>query len=411
MNNPVLTVSQLNYYLKSLIDGDPNLMGVFLTGEISNFTNHYKSGHFYFSLKDDKCVVKAVMFAGHARRVRFVPENGMKVLLRGRVSMYEAGGQVQLYVEDMQPDGLGALNLAFEQLKRKLEAQGLFDVSHKRPLPKYPERIGIITSPTGAAVHDMQKILRRRFPVAEIVFCPVLVQGEGAPAQLVDAIRRFNAIKAADVLIIGRGGGSLEDLWAFNDEAVARAVYGSSIPVISAVGHETDLTICDFVADLRAPTPSAAAELCTPDGEKLLYEIASLSYTMKATLTNRLGGLKQRLDSLSGAALSYHPQQQLFAKRQKTDELTLRMQASFSEKIHWEKERFLALAGKLHALSPLGVLSRGYAIAFDENKKVIKSVSAVEIGQPVTVKLSDGEFSASVVSKKGSVRLESEEDI
>ena len=257
----VISVSQLNRYVKSLLEGDANLAAVYIGGEISNFTNHYKSGHLYMSLKDEGAVVKAVMFRAYASKLAFTPENGMKVIVRARVSLYEKDGAFQIYIEEMQPDGVGALQIAFEQLKKKLAAEGLFEASRKKPLPRYPARVGVITSPTGAAVRDIFNVLGRRFPLARVVFTPVLVQGEGAPAQLVAALRRFNETNAADVLIIGRGGGSIEELWAFNDETVARAVAASRIPVISAVGHETDFTICDFVADLRAPTPSAAAEL------------------------------------------------------------------------------------------------------------------------------------------------------
>ena len=281
MSMNVLSVSQITGYLKSLLEGDPNLNPVFISGEISNFTDHYRSGHLYFSLKDEKAVLKAVMFSSSARRLRFRPSDGMKVLCRGRISLYEASGQYQLYVDDMQPDGLGTLNLAYEQLKTRLEKEGLFDAARKRPIPRYPRRVGVITSPTGAAVRDICQILGRRWPMAEIVFCPVLVQGEEAAPQLVEALARMNRVDGVDTIIIGRGGGSLEDLWAFNEESVARAVAASKIPVISAVGHETDFTICDFVADLRAPTPSAAAELAVPDQmeEKMLVE--SAWYTLR----------------------------------------------------------------------------------------------------------------------------------
>ena len=242
----VISVSQLNRYVKSLLEGDANLAAVYIGGEISNFTNHYKSGHLYMSLKDEGAVVKAVMFRAYASKLAFTPENGMKVIVRARVSLYEKDGAFQIYIEEMQPDGVGALQIAFEQLKKKLAAEGLFEASRKKPLPRYPARVGVITSPTGAAVRDIFNVLGRRFPLARVVFTPVLVQGEGAPAQLVAALRRFNETNAADVLIIGRGGGSMEDLWAFNDETVARAVAASRIPVISAVGHETDFTICDL---------------------------------------------------------------------------------------------------------------------------------------------------------------------
>ena len=257
-NTLVLSVSQLNRYIKMNFDADENLANIFISGEISNFTNHYRTGHLYFTLKDDSAAVRAVMFNSSAKRLKFMPEDGMKVIARGRVSVYEASGQYQLYVDDMQPDGVGALNLAYEQLKDKLQKEGLFSELHKKPLPPYAEKVGVITSPTGAAVRDIINVLGRRFPYAEIVFCPVLVQGDGAHLQLTDAVNLFNSERAADVIIIGRGGGSIEDLWEFNDEGLARAVYNSEIPVISAVGHETDFTICDFVADMRAPTPSAA---------------------------------------------------------------------------------------------------------------------------------------------------------
>ena len=271
----VLSVSQINFFIKSLIEGDGRMRDIYARGEISNFTDHYRSGHLYFSLKDEKSVLKAVMFSSAARRLRFCPKEGMRVIVRGRVAVYEPGGQYQFYVEEMQPDGVGALSLAFEQLKEKLAAEGLFAEEHKRPIPPFPARIGVITSPTGAAVQDIRNILSRRWPAAEIVFCPVLVQGEDAAAQLTAAVKLMNAQKAADVIIIGRGGGSAEDLAAFNDETLARAVFASKIPVISAVGHETDFTICDFVADLRAPTPSAAESLQCRTGKKCVRHLRS----------------------------------------------------------------------------------------------------------------------------------------
>ncbi|MBQ8027487.1 MAG: exodeoxyribonuclease VII large subunit, partial [Clostridia bacterium] len=276
MNMPVLSVGQINTFIKSIIDGDPNLSNVFVVGEISNFTNHYRTGHFYFTLKDKEAAIKAVMFRSSAQRLCFMPENGMSVIIRGRISVFERDGQYQLYADDMQPDGIGALNIAFEQLKAKLEAQGLFDSSRKKKLPSVPERVGVITSPTGAAVRDIINVLGRRFPLAKIVFHPVQVQGANAAAQIAHAIDLFNEHSAADVLIVGRGGGSIEDLWAFNEEIVALAVSKSDIPVISAVGHETDYTICDFVADMRVPTPSAAAEIAVPDWREQVAYVDSL---------------------------------------------------------------------------------------------------------------------------------------
>ena len=299
-NDPlIITVGQLNRYVKSLLDADENLYNLYLVGEISNFTDHYKSGHFYFSLKDEDAQIKAVMFRNNASRVRFRVENGMRVIVRGRVSMYEAAGQYQIFVDDMQPDGVGALNLAFEQLKEKLQKEGLFDAAHKKPIPKMPKRVGVITSATGAAVQDILNILGRRFPLAEVVLASVLVQGEGAHEQLIAAIQEFNRNKCADVLIIGRGGGSTEDLWEFNNEDLARAVYASKIPVISAVGHETDFTICDFVADLRAPTPSAAAELAVPDQNEVLAYLDTLQNRLLRAVSLKLSDERYRLSSLT----------------------------------------------------------------------------------------------------------------
>lgn len=387
----VLTVSQINGYLKSLLDGDPNLNPVFISGEISNFTDHYRSGHLYFSLKDEKSVLKAVMFASNARRLRFRPSDGMKVLCRGRISLYEASGQYQLYVEDMQPDGLGALNLAYEQLKARLEKEGLFSSARKRPIPRYPRRIGVITSPTGAAVRDICQILGRRWPMAEIVFCPVLVQGEGAAPQLVDALARMNCIEGVDTIIIGRGGGSLEDLWAFNEESVARAVAASKIPVISAVGHETDFTICDFAADLRAPTPSAAAELAVPDQmeEKMLVE--SARYTLKTDMESLLARYRMELDSLTARRCLREPLEPVVRKKDELSHLTRRLAAGVSLSVSREKEELSRLTGTLDGLSPLKVLSRGYALAQTEAGKTIRSVSQIQQGKVFRLRFADGE--------------------
>lgn len=391
MSTSVLTVSQINGYLKSLLDGDPNLNPVYVSGEISNFTDHYRSGHLYFSLKDEKAVLKAVMFASSARRLRFRPADGMKVLCRGRISLYEASGQYQLYVEDMQPDGLGALNLAYEQLKSRLENEGLFSPARKRPIPRYPRRIGVITSPTGAAVRDICQILGRRWPLAEIVFCPVLVQGEGAAPQLVDALARMNRIENVDTIIIGRGGGSQEELWAFNEEVVARAVAASQIPVISAVGHETDFTICDFVADLRAPTPSAAAELAVPDQaeEKLMVE--SAKYALKSDMESLLAQCRLELDSLTASRSLRQPLEPIVQKRNELSHLTRRLTAGVSLSVSREKEELSRLTGTLDGLSPLKVLNRGYALAQTETGKTIRSVSQIQKGKAFRLRFADGE--------------------
>ncbi|WP_101697884.1 exodeoxyribonuclease VII large subunit [Clostridium minihomine] len=367
----VLTVSQLNRYLKALMDGDQNLSSVFLSGEISNFTNHYKSGHLYFSLKDSQCVVRAVMFAPQARRLRFVPQDGMKVIVRGRVTIYEQSGQYQLYVDDMQPDGLGALNLAYEQLKTKLAAEGLFDASRKKPLPQFPKAVGVVTSPTGAAVQDIKQILGRRYPLAEVVLCPVQVQGAGAAEQIAEAVARFNRLDCADVLIVGRGGGSIEDLWAFNEEIVARAVASSQIPVISAVGHETDFTICDFGADLRAPTPSAAAELAVPDVRELAASIA---------------GARQRMCQSLG--LEMH--------RMRVDQMVDRLTRKMGRELETGKMQLAEKSAALQALSPLKVLSRGYTVALDAQGRTVKTTEKITQGDSLSLILQDGTISCTV---------------
>lgn len=391
LRKPVLlTISQLNRYLKAKFDEDGNLSAVFLSGEISNFTNHYKSGHLYFSLKDETAAVKAVMFASQAARLRFLPKDGMNVIVRGRVSIYEATGQYQVYVEDMQPDGVGALNLAYEQLKEKLQKEGLFAPERKKPIPLFPNRIGVITSPTGAAVRDIEQILRRRYPLAEVILAPVLVQGDGAAPQITAALEQFNRLDCADVIILGRGGGSIEDLWAFNEETVARAVAASRIPVISAVGHETDFTICDFVADLRAPTPSAAAELATPDQAELLDILRSYRYTMTQLLESRLLRWKQQVDELSASRYLSHPQVWIEDKRQQltalTDTMTLEMRTLVSD----QKSRLAALAGKLDGLSPLKVLDRGFVYATDQQGKLLTDVAQTAPGDALRLCMKNG---------------------
>ncbi len=394
----VVTVTQLNTYLKSVFDGDSNLTNIYLSGEISNFTNHYRSGHLYFSLKDEKCSVRAVMFSSSARRIRFTPQDGMKVLVRGRVSVYEASGQYQVYVDDMQPDGVGALNLAFEQLKRKLAAEGLFDASRKKPLPRYPARIGVATSPTGAAVRDILQILGRRWPAAEIIFCPVLVQGDGAAQQIAEAVRRFNRLRCADVLIVGRGGGSAEDLWAFNEEIVARAVAESEIPVISAVGHETDFTICDFAADLRAPTPSAAAELAVPDCAEIAAAAVSGRLRARAAVDARLRTEKTRLQAVRSRRVMANPQELVSLRRIKTDALSARLDHTAGKRLDGEKSRLAAVCAKLDALSPMRVLARGYSITTLADGGTLSRIDQVKAGDTVKIRMLDGEIGASVTT-------------
>lgn len=376
----VLTVSQLNRYVKSRMDADENLYNVFLVGEISNFTNHYKTGHFYFSLKDEEAQIKAVMFRGNAAKVKFRVENGLRVIIRGRVSLYEAAGSYQVFVDDMQPDGTGALQLAFEQLKEKLQSEGLFAEAHKKPIPKYPERIGVITSETGAAIQDILNVLGRRYPLAEVILAPVLVQGEEAPNQLISAVDQFNRLNCADVLIIGRGGGSAEDLWAFNDEGLARAVYRSNIPVISAVGHETDFTICDFVADLRAPTPSAAAELAVPNIHELYTQLSVLQTHLQNTVYGALQTKRQELAFWAGKSVLQNPSVYFDALRMRLLTVNNTFEASQQRILHDAHIRLQGNAAKLQSLSPLAVLARGYTVAELPDKTVLQSVAQLQKG-------------------------------
>lgn len=396
MNTSVLTVSQLNFYIKSVIDSDANLENIFLTGEISNFTDHYQSGHYYFSLKDNKSVVKAVMFAGFARRVKFRPQNGMKVIVRGRVAVYEVAGVYQVYVEDMRPDGVGALNLAFEQLKEKLSKEGLFDPRKKKSLPKYPQKVGVITSETGAVFWDIQNVMKRRFPLAEIVFQPVLVQGEGAAEQIVSAIEKFNNGALCDVLIVARGGGSIEDLWAFNDEILARTIADSKIPIISAVGHETDFTICDFVADLRAPTPSAAAELAVPDMQKLISDIEYSASYINSLMLCRINDHRKILVDLTERGVLKSPERLFSDRKLVIDALLNALKLRFNEIISKNKEKFLLSVGKLDALSPLKLMSSGYCVALDRKNKVINRVTQVKKNDEICIVVSDGKFDCEV---------------
>lgn len=386
----VITVSALNRYVKLLLEQDDRLSPVIVSGEISNFVNHYKSGHLYFSLKDENALVKAVMFRTYASRLKFVPESGMKVIVRARVSLYEKDGSFQLYVEDMQPDGVGALQMAYEQLKKKLEAEGLFDAAKKQPLPRYPMRVGVITSPTGAAVRDILNVLGRRFPLANVMFIPVLVQGDGAPPQLVAALEKMNAENAADVIIIGRGGGSLEELWAFNTEPVCRAVAASQIPVISAVGHETDFTLCDFAADMRAPTPSAAAELAVPDCEDLMREIKQKTARLQVAMSGGILTRKAKFEQLRSKRALSSPIFYIEQTAMRLDYLTRAFAAKAEAALSAAKNRLSANAAALDAMSPLKVLSRGYVITQNDKGDVVTAASAVQKGDAVSLYMQDG---------------------
>ena len=392
----IIKVSQLNFYLKSLLDNDQRLQMLLLEGEISNLTDHYSSGHIYFSLKDEKSVVKAVMFSYAAKNLRFKPQNGMKVLVRGRVSVYEPSGQYQVYVEDMQPDGIGALSMQFEQLKEKLSKEGLFDKEHKKPIPQFPQTIGVITSPTGAAVRDIFNILGRRYPSADVVMAPVLVQGENAASQLKDAINKFSDNAIADVIIIGRGGGSIEDLWAFNDEELARAIYNCKTPVISAVGHETDFTICDFVSDLRAPTPSAAAELAVPDSAELLMSLSSQRQYIDTLIDKKIIDLKKLLDNNTRLISAYSPQLLLDEYQKSTDNLAKRFIKAGENILNDNFKNLQNLGAKLSALNPIAVLMRGYSFTTDADNNTISSVNDVNSGDTLSIRVTDGEISAVV---------------
>lgn len=394
----VLTVTQINTYLKAIMEENPVLRSVYISGEISNFTNHYRTGHLYFTLKDEGALIKCIMFKSSAARLRFLPENGMRVIVHGRVSVYERDGQYQLYADGMQPDGTGALYLAYEQLKRKLEERGWFDESAKKPIPRYPGKIGVITSPTGAAVRDIFNILGRRYPLADIIFCPVQVQGGSARAEISTALYRLNELNVCDVIILGRGGGSIEELWAFNEEEVAKAVFESHIPVISAVGHETDYTICDFVADLRAPTPSAAAELAVPDKEEQNAMLDALQFRMRRTLLTRIDAERARLKDFSARGVMRSPLSLLDQRRILLDSLISTGTAAITRLTREKQMHFRVLCGKLNTLSPLHVLSRGYAIAMQEGK-ALKSIDDAE-NKPIEVRLEDGILDCMVQGKR-----------
>ncbi|KKB37241.1 exodeoxyribonuclease VII large subunit [Bacillus thermotolerans] len=437
-----LTVKALTKYIKRKFDADPHLTNVLVKGEISNFKRH-SSGHMYFTLKDEKARVLAVMFSSANRSLKFVPENGMQVLVSGDVTVYEAGGQYQIYVKSMQPDGIGSLYLAFEQLKKKLEKEGLFDPDNKRPLPIYPKTVGVVTSPTGAAVRDIITTIKRRYPVAELLIYPALVQGEGAAPSIVAAVEQANKDRRADVLIVGRGGGSIEELWAFNEEAVARAIRSSAIPVISAVGHETDITIADFAADRRAPTPTAGAEIAVPHLEEVLqrvadrkaritravaekvrrersrYESARNSYIMRNPqslyrqqaerldrLTDRLAkeqsayaaNTSMRLKDLTNRLQRSHPAKKVSEARMQAERLETDLAREMQRLLKSKQETFRRQLSMLHALSPLKIMERGYSLVYNEEEKLIKSIQNVQEGERLGVQVADGKLICQIES-------------
>ena len=403
MAQQVLSITQLNEYIRGKMDQDLLLNQVAVCGEISNY-KLYPSGHHYFTLKDETSALKCVMFKGNAMRLRFRPENGMKIIAMGKVSVFPRDGAYQLYCTAMAMDGVGDLHAAFEQLKKKLAAQGLFDPAHKKPLPKYPGTIGIITSSAGAAVHDMLRILRKRYPLTQVKLLPVRVQGAEAPGEIAAAIRYANYHKLADLLIVGRGGGSIEDLWAFNDERVAYAIYESEIPIISAVGHEPDVTISDYVADLRAATPSNAAELAVPDQEGLVQNLDSMSSAMATALNRQIKSARQHLNVLSQSPALRSPTGYLEQREKGLELLKNRLIAAENQVIQRNNQRYIASVSKLDAMSPLKVLTRGYSMVQGENGEVVRSVKQVELGERISISLSDGTISATVMDKKEEVK-------
>ena len=399
MNERALSVSELTALIKTMLDGEPLLQRIYVRGELSNY-KVYPSGHHYFTIKDEGATLKAVMFRSEASRLRFRPESGMKVVAFGRIAVYPRDGVYQLYVSELSPDGVGDLYAAFEQLKAKLSAEGLFDAAHKKPLPEYPERIAVITSSAGAAVRDIIRVATKRWPLAKLILLPVRVQGAEAPAEIVSAIRYANKWKVADLIITGRGGGSIEDLWAFNDERVARAIYDSVLPVISAVGHEPDVTISDFVADLRAATPSNAAELAVPDAAELKAQLAHYERRMAAAVRSRLDGEKRRLRLLRERRVLTDAGAYVADRRLALDHALTRLYAAYQNTTVQNRAQLAKNAAALDALSPLKVLGRGYAIAQTAEGAILRSTESVQCGDRLRLRLSDGTLNCEVKDKE-----------
>ena len=399
MSQQVLTITQINEYIRVMMDQDALLTGLAVKGEISNY-KVYPSGHHYFTLKDEGASLRCVMFRSSAVKMRFKPENGMKVIAMGRIAVYPRDGGYQLYCSAMALDGVGDLHAAFEQLKSKLAAQGLFDPAHKKALPKYPGVIGIVTSAAGAAIHDMLRILRKRYPLAKVLLLPVRVQGAEAPREIAAAIHYANRRQLADLLIVGRGGGSMEDLWAFNDEIVAHAIYESQIPVISAVGHEPDVTISDYVADLRAATPSNAAELAVPDQDALRQSMDSMLLSMATILRRQLKASRKHLSVLAASPALQSPENYLQQRRKALSHLQSRLLSLQLQNINRYRNRYISSTAKLDAMSPLKVLTRGYSMTQANNGEIIRSVNQLTPGDQVRITVSDGTALASVISKE-----------
>ena len=391
----IFGVAEVNQFIKTMLDGVPALQDLYVRGELSNY-KIYPSGHHYFTLKDPEGVLRCVMFRSSAAHLRFRLENGMKVIVRGRITAFVRDGQYQLYCDAVTPEGAGDLAVAFEQLKARLYQEGLFDASHKKPLPPFPQRIAIITSGSGAAVHDMLRILRRRYPICKVIVLPVRVQGVEAAPEIVGAIRYANRWRVADLIITGRGGGSMEDLWAFNDERVARAIYESELPVISAVGHEPDVTISDFVADVRASTPSNAAEIAVPDAVELAAQLSGARAHMLQVLRQSLQLRRQTLQTFSESRILRNPAAAVQDKRMELDLFHRKLTGLAQADLARRRQQFAALAASLDALSPLKVLGRGYSVAKDTTGQLLRSIEQTEVGQAITVTLGDGSLDCTV---------------
>ena len=395
---PLLTVSGLNTYVKSILDDDTHLRNIIMSAEISNYKNHYQSGHRYMTLKDEESSISAVMFSQYASRLKFVPENGMEVIVRGRAALYTKTGQYQFYIEDMRPVGQGELSIAFDVLKKRLEKEGLFSPEHKKPLPQYPERIGVITSDTGAAIKDICKTLARRYPIGEIILCPVHVQGINAASELTAAVKRFDSMKCADVIIIGRGGGSAEDLSAFNDEGLIRAIYNCEIPIVSGVGHQTDTTLCDFAADAAAATPTAAAEMVSPEEGEMSEEIKYYHEKIISVFKRGIMTERNRLDMLAKSRIMRYPYELTSEKSRQLDNIVSHMRSLYRVYLSDKQRKFSSVAAKLDTLSPLRVLARGYSVA-SENGKIINSVNQITEGDKINIRFYDGSADCTVTER------------
>ncbi|MFR6065663.1 MAG: exodeoxyribonuclease VII large subunit [Eubacterium sp.] len=392
----VLTVSQITTYIKAIFDENPAFRNIYISGEISNYTHYYRSGHLYMTLKDDKSQIKAVMFASSASRLKFEPENGMSVICRGRISVYDKNGEYQLYIDDMQPDGLGALNLAFEKLKEKLEKEGAFSQELKKEIPKFPKKIGVVTSNIGAAVEDIKNITARRWPAAELFIVPTIVQGDYAPADIVNSIKMLDERGDIDVMIVGRGGGSLEELWAFNTEEVARAVINCKTPVVSAVGHETDFTICDFVSDLRAPTPSAAAELVCPDSQTLMDYFSNMKKSIIMRAEAKVNDNMQYVSYLTDRGALSKAEEFFNSYTDEISRFKKLLKTAYIHKTEIETQRFSAYVGKLHVLSPLAVMARGFCSSSIDGTS-ISSAKQIKKDETIKVKFADGSADCKVL--------------